>query len=255
MRKKLIAGNWKMNLTCSESEQLAKDIVSHIDKKIIAKTDVLICPTYISLEVVSRIISGTGIKLGAQNLFFENDGAYTGEISARIIKEIGCEYVIIGHSERRKHLHETNKIINKKIKKALEFGLKPILCVGETFEEREDEIYEGIVEEQVTDSLADITEADMKNVVIAYEPVWAIGTGLNATAKQVSDMHMLIGKAVNKLFNENSANELLILYGGSVNDKNAKEILSACGVDGALIGGASLKAEEFAKIAKTAAQI
>lgn len=255
MRRKIIAGNWKMNLTHSEAEQLATAIRDNTDKKIFAKTDVVLCPTYISLETVARIISGSGIGLGAQNLHYENDGAFTGEVSASILKALGCEYVILGHSERRKHFHETNSIINQKIKKALEFGLKPILCVGETFEEREDEIYEGVVEEQVTDSLEDITEEQLKNVLIAYEPVWAIGTGLNATPKQASAMHSFIRDVIGKIYGKSASDEIKILYGGSVNAKNSRDILSAGGVDGALVGGASLKADEFHEILKSAAAV
>ncbi|MEO8666493.1 MAG: triose-phosphate isomerase [Ignavibacteria bacterium] len=255
MIRKLIAGNWKMNLNPVESETLIKNIVQKIEKKFFDKVDVLICPTYVALEIAARMISGTGIKLGAQNLHYENDGAYTGEISASILKAIGCEYVIIGHSERRKYLHEKNDIINKKIKKAIEFELKPILCVGETFEEREDEIYEGVVEDQLKEGLFEMTDEQIKKVIIAYEPVWAIGTGLNATPTQASDMHAFIGKIVSKLFGDEIANELPILYGGSVNEKNASQILSACGIDGALVGGASLLANEFAEIVKAAYEI
>ena len=172
-----------------------------------------------------------------------------------MLKSVGCEYVIAGHSERRKYIHETNKIINRKVRKAIEFGIRPILCVGESLEEREDEIFEGVVEKQIIEGLAEVSKESMKDLVIAYEPVWAIGTGLNATPKQASDMHMFIGKVISKLFDNDVANDLLILYGGSVNGKNAGEILSACGVDGALIGGSSLKADEFSGIVKIASEI
>ncbi|MDQ3019233.1 MAG: triose-phosphate isomerase [Bacteroidota bacterium] len=255
MRKKLIAGNWKMNLGYKDSEKLAKDIDEKLDKRLFEKLDVLLCPAFISLGIVYKTIKNSEIKLGAQNLSYENDGAYTGEISASLLKSAGCEYVIIGHSERRKYFHETNKIVNKKIKKAIEFNLKPVFCVGETLEEREDEIYEGVVEKQIGEGLADISNEQMKEIVIAYEPVWAIGTGLNATPKQASEMHGFIGKVISKIFNDETADQLLILYGGSLNGKNAKEMLSACGVDGALIGGASLKADEFTDIVKTASQV
>lgn len=255
MRRKLIAGNWKMNLNCKDSEKLAKEIVEKLDGKILRKVDVLICPAFVSLGVVESVIENSGIKLGAQDLFYENDGAYTGEISASMLKSAGCEYVIAGHSERRKYIHETNKILNKKIRKAIEFDLTVIYCVGETLEEREDEIFQSVVEEQLREGLLDIDAGQMKKIVIAYEPVWAIGTGLNATPKQASDMHGFIGKIISKLYGSETAENLLILYGGSVNEKNAKEILSACGVDGALIGGASLKANEFAEIAAAASRI
>ncbi len=253
MRRKLIAGNWKMNLGPDKSEALAKVIVNEIDKKFLDNVDVLLCPAYVSIDAVSRIISDTPVKLGAQNLHYENDGAYTGEISASILKSIGCEYVIIGHSERRKHLHEKNDIINKKIRKAIEFELKPILCVGEILEEREDEIYEGVIEDQLKEGLADMSNEQIRNLIIAYEPVWAIGTGLNATPAQASDMHKFIRKVISELFTTDIALEMLIIYGGSVNENNANEMLSAQGVDGALVGGASLKASEFAEIVKAAA--
>ncbi len=255
MRRKLIAGNWKMNLRYKESEKLAKDIEAKLDKKVLQNTDVLVCPSFVSLGIVNKTIKDTGIKLGAQDIYYEDDGAFTGEVSANMLKSVGCEFVIAGHSERRKYIHETNKIINRKVRKAIEFGLKPILCVGESLEEREDEIFEGVVEKQVIEGLAEISRDNMKDLVIAYEPVWAIGTGLNATPKQVSDMHMYIGKVVSKIYDPETSDNLRILYGGSVNGKNAKEILSACGVDGALIGGASLKADEFAEIAVIASKI
>jgi len=255
MRRKLIAGNWKMNLGYKDSEKLAKEIVEKIDKNIFKKIDVLICPPFVTLGIVNKILKETDIQLGAQNLFYENDGAYTGEISASMLKSVGCEYVIVGHSERRNYMHETNGIINKKLKKALEFELKPILCVGESLIEREDEIYEGVIEEQLTDCLREISKQEFGRIVIAYEPVWAIGTGLNATPKQARDMHEFIRKVIRDLYSEKSSNELLILYGGSVNEKNSKEMLSATDVDGALIGGSSLKANDFVSIARIASDI
>ncbi len=255
MRRKLIAGNWKMNLTYKDSEKLAKEIIAEIDEKHLNKTDVLVCPTYVSLGIVNKTIKDTRIKLGAQNLFCENNGAYTGEISAEILRSVGCEYVIIGHSERRNYFHETNSLINKKIKKALEFGLKPILCVGESLIEREDEIYEGIIEKQVTEALNGINEENFSDIVIAYEPVWAIGTGLNATPDQASQIHAFIRTVIQKLYSEKAADVIRILYGGSVNEQNAMEMLSAKEIDGALIGGASLKPEDFGKIVSYTAKI
>lgn len=255
MRKKLIAGNWKMNLTYKDSEKLAKEIISKIEKKDLNKTDVLLCPTFVSLGIVNKAIKDTGISLGAQNISYENNGALTGEISAEILKSVGCEYVIIGHSERRSYFHESNAVINKKIRKAIEFDLKPVFCVGESLIEREDEIYEGIIEKQLTEGLAGIESGKIAEVIIAYEPVWAIGTGLNATPEQAAQIHSFIRKIIQKLYNEKAANEILILYGGSVNENNSESILSAKGIDGALIGGASLKPDDFSKIVRTAAQI
>lgn len=255
MNRKLIAGNWKMNLSYKDAEILAKDIMEKLDQRLLQKIEVLICPTFVSLGIVNKTIKSSGIKLGAQNVYFENDGAYTGEISASILRSVGCEYVIIGHSERRTYLHETNKIINKKIKKALEFELKPIVCVGETFQEREDEIYEGVVEKQINEALLEISEELIKHIAIAYEPVWAIGTGLIATPEQASDMHSYIRKVIEKLYNKKISEYILILYGGSVNEANSKEMLSAGGIDGALVGGASLKADEFTAIINIASNI
>lgn len=253
--KKLIAANWKMNLSVKDSTRLARDIVDKLDNNFSKKLDVVFCPTYVSLETVQKVIDNTGIRLGAQNLYFENDGAFTGEISAYILKSVGCEYVIIGHSERRKYLHETGKFINKKIKKALEFELKPIVCVGELLEEREDEIFEGVVEKQIVEAFTDISEASIKNIIVAYEPVWAIGTGINATSQQASDMHVFISNTVSKLYNKESSDSMPVIYGGSVNEKNALEILSAPGINGTLIGSASLKADEFSNIIKIALRI
>ena len=252
MRKKLIAGNWKMNLDLIASKSLAENILKVITKKDLAATDVLICPTFVALEKCAAVISGSGISLGAQNMSDKDDGAYTGEISASMLISAGCEYVIIGHSERRKYYSESNQVVNSKVRKALEAGLKPIMCVGETLQEREDDIYEAIVSKQITEGLNNLTAEQMANVTIAYEPVWAIGTGVNATPEQASDMHKFIGNIISKMFGDVAAENLRILYGGSVNTKNAGEILSACGIDGALVGGASLKADDFKSIISAA---
>jgi triosephosphate isomerase (TIM) len=248
MRKKLIAGNWKMNLDVNESRELAKSILEKTDKKYFEYTDILLCPTYVSLNAVGDVIKNSDILLGAQNLFYENSGAYTGEISGQMLKAVGCEYVIIGHSERRKYFNEDDGIINKKIKKALEFSLKPVLCVGETLEERSSGKQNEVVEYQLTNDLNRIS--DLNNIVIAYEPVWAIGTGQNATPQQANEMHKHIRSIIAKLYNKNTADNIRILYGGSLNDKNCKEILSESDIDGGLIGGASLKADSFIEIIK-----
>jgi len=255
LRRKLIAGNWKMNLGLKESGVLAKQILEKVKPNILMNADILICPPFISLSLVSGIIKDSGIKLGAQNLHFENDGAYTGEISATMLRSAGCEYVITGHSERRKYFNETNSVVNKKALQALNHDLKVIICVGETLQEREDEIFESIITEQVTMALKDIPSERMNDVVIAYEPVWAIGTGLNASPKQVIEIHALIRNTAEGILNKDIAENMIILYGGSVNKDNAKEILSAAGVDGALIGGASLKPDDFVFIAEQAAAV
>ncbi|MBN8570793.1 MAG: triose-phosphate isomerase [Ignavibacteria bacterium] len=251
MRKKLIAGNWKMNLDITHSEVLVKALKDNIHESYFDKCDVLICPPFTSLMVCNSMIKGTKMKLGAQNLYWEKDGAYTGEISATMLTSAGCEYVIIGHSERRQYFGETDETVNKKSKKALENNLKPILCVGESLSQREEGIFKGIVENQIKAALEGITKEHMKDFVIAYEPVWAIGTGLNASTEQISEMNMIIGDTIGELYDSETAVSLLILYGGSVNDKNAEEIFSTCGVDGALIGGASLKSENFINIIKS----
>jgi triosephosphate isomerase len=252
MRKKLIAGNWKMNLDVTESRDLAKSILEKTDKKYFEYTDVLLCPTFVSLNAVGDVIRNSQILLGAQNLSYENNGAYTGEISASMLKSVGCEYVIIGHSERRKYYNETDEVVNRKINKTLEYGLKPILCVGETLEERENGKQNEVVQSQLTNDLNGI--ADLNNVVIAYEPVWAIGTGQNATPEQANEMHKHIRSVIVKLYNQSSADNIKILYGGSLNDKNCKELLSQSDIDGGLIGGASLKADSFIEIIKATAK-
>jgi triosephosphate isomerase len=252
MRKKLIAGNWKMNLDVTESRDLAKSILEKTDKKYFEYTDVLLCPTFVSLNAVGDVIRNSQILLGAQNLSYENNGAYTGEISASMLKSVGCEYVIIGHSERRKYYNETDEVVNRKINKTLEYGLKPILCVGETLEERENGKQNEVVQSQLTNDLNGI--ADLNNVVIAYEPVWAIGTGQNATPEQANEMHKHIRSVIVKLYDQSSADNIKILYGGSLNDKNCKELLSQSDIDGGLIGGASLKADSFIEIIKATAK-
>ncbi len=248
MNRKLIAGNWKMNLNVKESIQLAKTIAESVINLKSPNADVLVCPTFLSLEQCGKALKGSPVMLGAQDVCANDDGAFTGEISASMLLSAGCEYVIIGHSERRKYYGETNESVNVKVKKALEKGLKPVMCVGETLQEREDEIFEAIVGEQITEGLRDVAEDRMNFVTIAYEPVWAIGTGVNATPKQASDMHLFIRKKISELFNIKTAEAVRILYGGSVNAKNAREILAAKGIDGALVGGASLKAEDFLTI-------
>jgi triosephosphate isomerase len=252
MRKKLIAGNWKMNLDVTESRDLAKSILEKTDKKYFEYTDVLLCPAFVSLNAVGDVIRNSQILLGAQNLSYENNGAYTGEISASMLKSVGCEYVIIGHSERRKYYNETDEVVNRKINKTLEYGLKPILCVGETLEERGNGKQNEVVQSQLTNDLNGI--ADLNNVVIAYEPVWAIGTGQNATPEQANEMHKHIRSVIVKLYDQSSAGNIKILYGGSLNDKNCKELLSQSDIDGGLIGGASLKADSFIEIIKATAK-
>ncbi len=248
MRKKFIAGNWKMNLNIKQSEELASAILKNLSDEIFLKCDVVLCPPFTSLFNVYNIIKESKIKLGAQNLFYKDDGAYTGEISASMLKFAGCDFVILGHSERRQYFYESDETVNLKVKKALEYNLQPIVCVGETIEQREAGVYENVVEEQVKNCLADISPEQLKNIIIAYEPVWAIGTGKTATPLQANDMHKKIREVITNLFSPESAEQIRILYGGSVNEKNSSDLLSQPDIDGGLIGGASLKPDSFTAI-------
>ncbi|GAB6282630.1 MAG: triose-phosphate isomerase [Ignavibacterium sp.] len=249
MRKKIIAGNWKMNNTLQESIGLINGIKSEINKFEL-KCDVIICPPFTSLQIANSLIKDSNIKLGAQNMFYEESGAFTGEISAPMLKSVGCEYVILGHSERRAIFGEPDDLINKKIKKAIDSSLKPIFCVGETLEEREKGITFDVINRQIVEGLKNISVDEINNVIIAYEPVWAIGTGKNATPQQAEEVHIFIRNLIKKIYNEEISNQIVIQYGGSVKPENAKDLLSQPNIDGALVGGACLKADSFAKIIK-----
>ena len=251
MRKKVIAGNWKMNKNLSETVSLISGIKNGL-QNIKVNAEVISCPPFTSLETASALIKDSVIKLGAQNMYFENDGAYTGEISASMLLSVGCEYVILGHSERRAIFGETNEIINKKIKKAIESGLKPIFCVGETLQEREKGITKDVVGSQVKEGLVGISEEDFGKVIIAYEPVWAIGTGLTATPDQAQEVHAFIRGLIKSLYSSAAAEKVIIQYGGSVKPDNARELLSQPDIDGALVGGACLKVESIIDIIKSA---
>lgn len=249
MRNKVIAGNWKMNKNISETADLVSGIKNG---NIPANVEVIICPPFTSLETASTLIKGSAIKLGAQNMYFEESGAYTGEISADMLISAGCEYVILGHSERRVIFKETDEVINKKIKKALSSGLKPIFCVGESLEEREKDITKNVIETQVTGGLSEISADDMAKVIIAYEPVWAIGTGKTASPEQAEEVHAFIRALIEKLYSKAVAEAIIIQYGGSVKPDNAKELLGQADIDGALVGGACLKADSFLGIVNPA---
>ncbi len=242
LRQVIIAGNWKMNKTRPEAKALIEQL-----KPIAAKAtcDVVICVPFTNLETAVELTKGTNIKVGAQNCHFEKSGAFTGEVSADMLKEIGAEYVIIGHSERRQYFGETDVTVNKRTKAALEAGLKVILCVGELLTEREQGVTEEIVGLQTKIALLGVTAEQLKNVVIAYEPVWAIGTGKTATAEQANEVCSYIRGIIAKLYGKAAADGITIQYGGSMNPKNAEELLAQPDVDGGLIGGASLKAEDF----------
>lgn len=251
MRKKVIAGNWKMNNDIPASETLINELKALLSEADV-NAEVIICPPFTSLEKAAGLIKGSSIKLGAQNMYFEDNGAYTGEISASMLKSAGCEYVILGHSERRTIFGETDEVINRKVKKALSSALKPIFCVGETLQEREEGIMQNVITTQVTEGLKDISAEELKSVIIAYEPVWAIGTGKVATPEQAQEVHSLIRSLIEKLYSKESADAVIIQYGGSVKPDNSAELLGQPDIDGALVGGACLKADSFAGILKSA---
>lgn len=250
MRSPFVAGNWKMNTTVTEAEQLVLEMLDKLDR--IEGVEKVLCPPFVSLVAVSMMLQGSSIKLGAQNMYFETEGAYTGEISPPMLREL-CEFVILGHSERRWYFGETDEIVNKKVKAALANKLKPILCIGERLAENEAGKTEEVINRQVTAALNGIEP--VSNLVIAYEPVWAIGTGKAASGKQAAATIQFIRDVLAKLWNKSIAQDLRILYGGSVTSANIAEFISHPEIDGALVGGASLKAEEFVSIVEQTAEI
>ena len=249
-RKKFIAGNWKMNTTIDEARTLAKGLVEVAGK--ITDVDIAICPPFTNLAAVGEIISGSSIKLGAQDVHWEAKGAYTGKISCAMLKSVGVTYVIVGHSEQRSYFHETDETVNKKAKAVLAAGLLPIICVGETLEERKGGLLTTVVGKQVRGAFAGISEADALKCTIAYEPVWAIGTGEVATPEQANEAHMFIRDVFADVYNKFASEEVRIQYGGSMKPDNAKDLLALSDVDGGLIGGAALKAPDFLGIIKPA---
>ena len=249
-RKTIIAGNWKMNNTLSQTKAFAEEL-----KPIMPKgkwCSVVLCVPAVNITNAVRLFKDCHIAIGAETCHYEDHGAYTGEITAEMIKEAGAKYVIIGHSERRQYFAETNETVNKRTKAALAGGLKPIICVGESLDQREQGVTEELVRMQVKIALNGVTADELKNVVIAYEPIWAIGTGKTATADQAEEVCAAIRKVVGELYGEDAAKALTVQYGGSMNPKNAEELLSKPDVDGGLIGGASLKADQFAVIVDAA---
>ena len=252
-RRLLIAGNWKMNLNLSESVEHAKAVESGV--RSLTGVDVLISPSFISLAAVADAIKDSDLQLSAQNCFYEEDGAYTGEVSAKMIRSSGAGWVILGHSERRAILGESDDDVSKKLTRALNEGLKTIVCVGEDMTQREKGTQLDVVKNQVKASLDSVSAADVDNIAIAYEPVWAIGTGMTASAGQAEEMHLFIRGLLGETFGDESAKNILILYGGSVSLPNARELLECPDVDGALIGGASLDADTFIGIAKIAEEL
>lgn len=250
IRKPLIAGNWKMYKISSEAVELAtgltRDLVDFVS------AEVVICPPFTSLSSVFDVIMDTEIKLGAQDISWEKEGAYTGAISSLMLKDCGCEFVIIGHSERRKYFSETDEMVNKKIKAALDVGLTPIVCVGETLEEREANKTIAVIEKQLKDGFKDLTDKEIMSLVIAYEPVWAIGTGKTATPAQAQEVHKFIRTWIENNVSPAAAVPLRILYGGSVKPENITELMEEEDIDGALVGGASLQKQSFVQIVKNA---
>lgn len=248
MRTPIIAGNWKMNTVVEEAKALVQDLKAQVSD--VTNVEIVVCPPFISLTTVSEIIKGSNISLGAQNLYWEKSGAFTAEISAPMLKSAGCTYVIIGHSERRTYFGETDETVNKRIFAALDEDLKPIVCVGETLEEREKGETFDVIKRQVNNGLANLSVEQMKTLVLAYEPVWAIGTGRTATPDQAQEVHAFVRKLLVEMFGETTAEETRIQYGGSVKPQNIEELMNQADIDGALVGGASLKADSFAQIVK-----
>ena len=251
MRKTTIAGNWKMNMDLSQTVELISGIKNALNFNEI-NANVIVCPPFTSLETAVELTKDTPIEVGAQNMFYEDGGAFTGEISAKMLKSVGCKYVILGHSERRSIFGESNEWINKKITKALSEDLNVIFCVGETLEERESGVMEQVLKTQITEGLEGISAEQMQDLIIAYEPVWAIGTGKTATPGQAEAAHKFIRDLIAEKFGSETAENLIIQYGGSVKPNNAKELLSQPNIDGALVGGAALKADSFVDIIKAA---
>ncbi len=248
MRRPIIAGNWKMNKTIDQSLDLVTKLKSEVAK--VNDLDIVVCPPFTSLFAVGKAIRGTNIFLSAQDVYWEEKGAYTGEVSPGMLTGVGCRYVIIGHSERRQFFAETNQSVNRKVKTALKFSLTPIMCVGERLEERERGVTEGVVREHITRGLEGLSREEILKIVIAYEPVWAIGTGKTATPDQAQEVHSFIRGLLNELYDEVTAAKVRIQYGGSVKPENISDLMREEDIDGALVGGASLDAKSFAQIIK-----
>ena len=247
MRRKVIAGNWKMNMLPNETIQFIEDLAPLVKD---TEHEVILCVPYTDLFYALLTAQNTNIKIGAQNMHFAESGAYTGEVSGKMLKSINVEYVIIGHSERRQYFNETDETVNKKVKAAFENGLKPIVCVGETLEQREAGKVEEIITNQTKLALEGLTNEQVENTIIAYEPIWAIGTGKTATKEDANDAVKAIRKKIAEIYGQNVADGVIIQYGGSVKSSNANELFSMSDIDGALVGGASLKVDEFQKIIK-----
>ena len=245
MRKKVIAGNWKMNMLPDAAIRFIDELTPLVKD---TENEVILCVPYTDLFYALLTAQNTNIKIGAQNMHWEESGAYTGEVSGKMLKSIGVEYVIIGHSERREYFAETDETVNKKVKAAFKYGLKPIVCVGETLEEREDGKAEEIITSQTEKALEGLTDNQVENTIIAYEPIWAMGTGKTATKVDANDAIKSIRNKISNIYGQMVAERVIIQYGGSVKSSNAKELFTMSDIDGGLVGGASLKSDEFAKI-------
>ena len=253
MKKQFIAGNWKMNLTMDEARGLARKLC---DESVNSDAvDVGVFPAFVFLRDICEILRGSNVYVGAQNMYLEKCGAFTGEVSGPMLRDVGCTHVIIGHSERRTIFQETNSMVNSKIKTALSCGLKPIMCVGEKQEERDADKTNEVVGHQLSEGLAGLTSEQVKELTIAYEPVWAIGTGKTATPEQANEVHTFIRNTIKSIYENDTAQSIRIQYGGSVNDKNADELLGQTEIDGALVGGASLDAKSFLDIVSAAVRL
>ena len=248
MRKPIIAGNWKMNKNVTEALELVKDLRFKLAD--VNDVEVVVCPPFTALYPVYQFLKGSNIKVGAQNCYFEKKGAFTGEVSPAMLKEAGCTYVILGHSERRQIFKETDELINRKIRAVLSEEMLPILCCGETLEEREKNVTKEVIKKQLTGGLKGFMEDEMLKMVIAYEPVWAIGTGKTATKEQAQEVHKFIRDLIAKLYSQKTADAVRIQYGGSVKPDNVSILMSEPDIDGALVGGAALEADSFVKLVK-----
>jgi len=255
MRKTIIAGNWKMHKTITESIELANGLKREVFKLNTQNVDIVVCPVFTALSEVSEVVADSDIRLGAQDVHWEKEGAFTGEISCSMLRDAGCQFVIIGHSERRLYFGETNESVNKKIKAALSCDLTPILCVGETLKEREAGKAFEVLDDHLKNGLVGISEEDLLKLLVAYEPVWAIGTGKTATPQQAQEAQVYIRNLLKKMYNKDAAGSVRIQYGGSVKPENIAELIRQPDIDGALVGGASLKVESFSEIIKKAGEV
>lgn len=251
IRKPMVAGNWKMHLTVQEALNLCATLIRELDKVTLERVEVVVAPAFVLLQTVQASLKGSGIRIGAQDVHWEPKGAFTGEVSGPMLVEFGVTHVIVGHSERRHIMRETDEMINKKVRSALQNNMTPILCVGETLEQRQSNLTQGVVETQIRAGFQGLSPEDVRRLIIAYEPVWAIGTGVNATPEQAEEVHGFIRALISEIAGKAVGEGVKILYGGSVSPDNISGLIAKSNVDGALVGGASLKADSFAKIVRS----